>query len=157
MAVSGYLSSDEEWAKFEPAWRQALDHFGVEMFHMTEFECRLPRSIHGRTKRAWTCSDIYDGVVSTPKTEAGRRQIPLSATALKLLDQWKRHAHRIEPDAFVFSTRHGHPLAPNNVLRRMIGPACHALALPRATWLTFRRTYASWSHNKGRRGKWWRN
>jgi len=24
---------------------------------------------------------IYDGVISTPKTDAGRRQIPLSATA----------------------------------------------------------------------------
>jgi hypothetical protein len=41
MAVSGYLSSDDEWAKFEPAWRRVLDAFGVEMFHMTEFECRL--------------------------------------------------------------------------------------------------------------------
>ena len=40
MALSGYLSSDEEWAKFEPAWRTALERFGVEMFHMTEFECR---------------------------------------------------------------------------------------------------------------------
>jgi len=40
MAVSGYLSSDEEWVNFEPAWRKALEEFGVEMFHMTEFECR---------------------------------------------------------------------------------------------------------------------
>jgi hypothetical protein len=48
MAVSGYLSSDEEWAKFEPAWRQVLNHFEVEMFHMTEFECRL------RPFESWT-------------------------------------------------------------------------------------------------------
>ena len=48
MAVSGYLSSDEEWAKFEPAWRQVLDRFDVEMFHMTEFECRL------RSFESWT-------------------------------------------------------------------------------------------------------
>ena len=28
-------------------------------------------------------------------------------------------------------------------------PACQAAELPRATWLTFRRTYSSWAHDKG--------
>ncbi|MEZ5291861.1 MAG: tyrosine-type recombinase/integrase, partial [Vicinamibacterales bacterium] len=32
-------------------------------------------------------------------------------------------------------------------------PACDRLTLPRATWLTFRRTYASWAHEKGVAGK----
>lgn len=41
LAVTGYLSSDENWASFEPEWRQVLDSFGIEMFHMTELECRL--------------------------------------------------------------------------------------------------------------------
>jgi hypothetical protein len=44
-------------------------------------------------------------------------------------------------------------LSPNNVLRRAIFPACERLGLPRATWLTFRRTYSSWSHDKGVPGK----
>ena len=30
-----------------------------------------------------------------------------------------------------------------------LAPACAALKLPRATWLTFRRTYSSWAHDKG--------
>ena len=30
-----------------------------------------------------------------------------------------------------------------------IFPACEALGLPHATWLTFRRTYSSWCHDKG--------
>jgi hypothetical protein len=34
------------------------------------------------------------------------------------------------------------------VLRRSIFPACEALGLPHATWLTFRRIYSSWSHDK---------
>jgi integrase len=55
--------------------------------------------------------------------------------------------------ALVFSTRNGTPISPNNVLRRAIFPACDALELPRATWLTFRRTYSSWSHDKGVPGK----
>src|ERR1700704_3582991 len=53
----------------------------------------------------------------------------------------------------MFSTRLGKPISPNNVLRRAIFPACKALALPHATWLTFRRTYSSWSHDKGVPGK----
>ena len=32
-------------------------------------------------------------------------------------------------------------------------PACTKLGLPRATWLTFRRTYSSWAHDKGVPGK----
>jgi integrase len=96
---------------------------------------------------------IYDGVVSTPKTDAGRRQLPLSATALALIAEWKKHARTSDRDAFVFSTRHGRPLAPNYGLRRVVFPACTALELPRATWLTFRRSYASWSRDKGVSGK----
>ncbi len=34
-----------------------------------------------------------------------------------------------------------------------IFPACERLGLPHATWLTFRRTYSSWSHDKGVPGK----
>ena len=81
------------------------------------------------------------------------RQIPLSDAALQLLSEWKTDAKRTEPDALVFSTRSGKPLSPNHVLRRRIFPACEALGLPRATWLTFRRTYSSWSHDKGVPGK----
>jgi len=32
-------------------------------------------------------------------------------------------------------------------------PACKTSALPNATWLTFRRTFSSWSHEKGVPGK----
>jgi hypothetical protein len=53
----------------------------------------------------------------------------------------------------VFSTWSGKPIAPNNILRRWVFPACEALGLERATWLTFRRTYSSWAHEKGVPGK----
>jgi integrase len=49
--------------------------------------------------------------------------------------------------------RSGKSISPNNVLRRWVFPACDALGLERATWLTFRRTYASWAHDKGVPGK----
>jgi integrase len=96
---------------------------------------------------------VYDGVFARPKTEAGARQIPLSDTTLKLIEEWKAHVECAEPDALVFSTRMGTTISPNNVLRRFIFPACKRLGLHRATWLTFRRTYSSSSHDRGVPGK----
>jgi integrase len=96
---------------------------------------------------------VYDGTFSIPKTEAGSRQIPISDTALRLVLEWKAHTKSSEVGALVFGTRVGTPVSPNTVLRRSIFPACDALGLPRATWLTFRRTYSSWSHDKGVPGK----
>jgi integrase len=96
---------------------------------------------------------VYDGTFSTPKTEAGSRQIPLSGMALELVGERKSYAENRDADDLVFSTRMGTPLSPNNVLRRFIFPACKRLGLPRTTWLTFRRTYSSWSHDRGVPGK----
>ena len=58
-----------------------------------------------------------------------------------------------EPDRLVFCTSLGTSISPNNVLRRHVFPACTRLGLPRTTWLTFRRTYSSWSHDRGVPGK----
>jgi integrase len=96
---------------------------------------------------------VYEGCFDTPKTAAGIRQIPLSHGALKLVAVWKARAKRTEPDGLVFSTWSGKPISPNNILRQQIFPACEALGLKRATWLTFRRTYSSWAHEKGVPGK----
>ena len=39
------------------------------------------------------------------------------------------------------------------MLRRQVFPACDALGLKHVTWLTLRRTYSSWAHDKGVPGK----
>jgi integrase len=96
---------------------------------------------------------VYEGAFGTPKTEAGIRRVPLSEATVALLTKWRARAKRTEPEALLFSTYSGKPISPNNVLRRWIFPACTGLKLPNATWLTFRRTYASWSHDKGVPGK----
>lgn len=92
---------------------------------------------------------VYEGEFHTPKTAAGLRRIPLSPTAQALLAEWRAGAKRTEPADLVFSTWSGKPISPNNVLRAGVFPACERLELPRATWLTFRRTYASWAHDQG--------
>jgi integrase len=96
---------------------------------------------------------VYEGVFGTPKTDAGTRLVPLAESTLALLKEWRARVKRTAPDALVFSTWSGKPISPHNVTRRWIVPACTKLGLPKATWLTFRRTYASWSHDQGVPGK----
>jgi integrase len=96
---------------------------------------------------------VYEGTFSTPKTAAGVRQIPLSEAAIKLIVDWRGRVKRSEPEALLFSTWSGKPISPNNVVRRWIAPACDALGIKRVTWLTLRRTYSSWAHEKGVPGK----
>jgi integrase len=45
--------------------------------------------------------------------------------------------------------RSGKPVSVNNTLRRHIYPACDAAGVPRANWLTLRRTFSTWSLQKG--------
>jgi integrase len=105
-------------------------------------------------KRCLTVSEaVYEGMFSTPKTAAGVRQIPLSDAAIGLVAEWKTHAKHTDLDSLVFSTWSGKPISPNNVLRQWIVPACEALHLRRVSWLTLRRTYSSWAHEKGVPGK----
>ena len=84
-----------------------------------------------------------------PKTAAGNRTVPLSEHMLELLLDWKARAQRTDPEDLVFGTRNGIPVSSNKLIRRQILPACEKLGLPRSTWLTFRRTYSSWSHQSG--------
>ena len=71
----------------------------------------------------------------------------------ELLQTWQSQARRTAPEDLIFSTVSGKPISPNNVLRTWVWPACQAADLSRVTWLTFRRTYSSWAHQKGVRRK----
>ena len=92
---------------------------------------------------------VYEGTFDEPKTEASSRLIPLPEMVMELLRNWRLQARRTEPEDLIFSTGSGKPISPNDVLRRWVWPACKAAGLPRATWLTFRRTFSSWAHQKG--------
>jgi integrase len=100
---------------------------------------------------------IYDGKFSTPKTAAGLRQVPLSELALDLIRQWNPRAASTESEALVFATSAGTPILPANVLYRSITPACKAAGLPKATWLTVRRTTRHGHTRRMYRARWWRS
>src|SRR5262245_45083915 len=52
----------------------------------------------------------------------------------------------LKPTDLIFATRNGKPENGNNILRRHVYPACDELSMPRANWLTLRRTFSTWSH-----------
>jgi integrase len=92
---------------------------------------------------------VYEGVFGSPKTAAGTRVVPLSREGATLPAAWREEAKRKSPTDLIFSTRGGKPISPNNILRRFVCPACQVLGYPRASRLTFRRTYSSWAHDLG--------
>ena len=111
------------------------------------------RDIDEQTRCLTVREAVYEGMFNTPKTAAGHRQIPLADAALGLLRDWKAGVKRTDPEALVFSTWSGKPISPNNVSSRWLVPAATALGLKRVNWLTLRRTYSSWAHEKGVPGK----
>jgi len=53
-----------------------------------------------------------------------------------------------DSEDLVFGTRRSRIDNPNNILRRQVFPACDRLEIPHATWLTFRRRWATWADNE---------
>ena len=91
----------------------------------------------------------YRGFIDDPKTEAGFRTAPVPASVLALLRSWKAESKHTKPTDFIFANRNGKPESGHNVLRRHVYPACDAVGIPRADWLTLRRTFSNWSHQHG--------
>jgi len=85
-------------------------------------------------------------VIDDPKTDAGKRSVMVPGEVMAVLLEWKKKSNRTKPADFLFATRNGKLENSNNILRRYVFPACDTLNLPRATWLTFRRTFSTWSH-----------
>jgi len=84
---------------------------------------------------------VYKGHFSTPKTQSSHRKIPLSSQALQLLQDRRAMRPDAKAEDLVFMSRTGTPLRPDNVLKRIIRPACDWLGLPRIGWHTFRHTH----------------
>jgi len=91
----------------------------------------------------------YRGHIDSPKTEAGLRTVEVHLWVLELIESWLSSAHKRKPEDLLFGTRTNRLENSNNILRRHIYPACDALGLKHATWLTFRRTFQTFAHNEG--------
>ena len=83
---------------------------------------------------------VYEGVTDDPKSKAGKRRLPLSAPlAQKLLSMSQGKS----PNAFIFASKRGTPLRPNNILRRHHYPLLDSLKIPHGGFHAFRHASAS--------------
>ena len=83
---------------------------------------------------------MYEGVTADPKSKAGKRRLSLSAPlAQKLLSMSQGKS----PDAFIFSSKKGTPLRPNNIIRRHHYPLLDSLKIRHGGFHAFRHASAS--------------
>jgi len=87
---------------------------------------------------------VYEGHFSTPKTRSSIRNIAMSEV---LAEMFGNHRPKVATaNALVFVSRVGTPLRSENILKRIIHPACERLKLPRVGWHTLRHTSATLLH-----------
>jgi integrase len=87
---------------------------------------------------------VYEGHFGTPKTRSSIRSIAMS----EVLAGMFRNLRPKDATAndLVFSSRKGTPLQSENILKRIIHPACERLKLPKVGWHTLRHTSATLLH-----------
>jgi integrase len=88
---------------------------------------------------------VYDGHFSSPKTRSSFRKIPMSEVLEQLL--LRRKGKNAVPEDLVFVSKNRKtPLRPENILKRIIHPACERLGLPKVGWHDLRHTSATLLH-----------
>ena len=121
VVVGGFIATEREWLLFEREWEEILAHYGMETFHMTDFEKnkvwpqhrkdailrRLVSTIKIRTVKSISQIVLMDDyrqenekwafeeTIGTPYALAGR-------TAAKALNDWKRDFARPDDKLLVF-------------------------------------------------------
>lgn len=88
---------------------------------------------------------VYDGHFSSPKTRSSFRKIPMSEALEQVFVRLK--GADAASENLVFASKNGKtPLRPENVLKRIIHPACERLGLPKVGWHDLRHTSATLLH-----------
>jgi integrase len=88
---------------------------------------------------------VYEGQFNAPKTRSSFRKIPM-AESLEEIFRGLR-GENAAANNLVFASKNGKtPLRPENVLKRVIHPACERRGLPRVAWHDLRHTSATLLH-----------
>ena len=84
---------------------------------------------------------VHRGQFGPPKTRSSVRDLPLGNVVLAALLEHRKG--QCSPDALLFSTRKGTALCRNNLLRRVVHPACDRAKTPRIGWHSLRHLHAT--------------
>ncbi len=87
---------------------------------------------------------VYEGHFSAPKSRSSVRTIPIGEALEEVFLHLK--GKDAAANGLVFASRKGTPLRPENVLKRVIHPACERLGLPKVGWHDLRHTSATLLH-----------
>lgn len=86
---------------------------------------------------------VHNGEFGPPKTTSGCRDLPMGSVVLCALLEHRKKPMRAEPNDLVFPSRRGTALGRNNLLRRVLYPACDRVGIPRVGWHSFRHLHAT--------------
>jgi integrase len=89
----------------------------------------------------------YEGHAGPPKTRASRRKVFVDSVVLDALRGIQPAL--VNSDALVFPSERGTALNPNNVLHRVLHPACKRAGIPEVGFHAFRYTFATWANADG--------
>lgn len=120
--------------------------FGTGL-HMSELFALKWRDINFQTNEASIVLSIVFQVVSSCKTEASQKPIPLDSQLANALLLWRQHTRYKGPDDWVFAspaTRGQQPYWGQCIMRTFIRPAAFKVGIVKPIgWHTFRHTYPS--------------
>jgi integrase len=91
---------------------------------------------------------VYEGELSTPKTESAIRSLPMSRMLFSELQCWHGECSR-DPAEFVFHTAVGTPHCRRNLMHRQLEPAAVSAGIGGVGWHMLRRTHSTWLKDAG--------
>jgi integrase len=86
---------------------------------------------------------VHRGQFGPPKTRSSVRDLPLGNVLLAALLKHRKRFKQCNPDELLFPSRSGTALCRNNLLRRVIYPACERVKIPRIGWHSLRHLHAT--------------
>jgi len=91
---------------------------------------------------------LYEGEVSTPKTESGVRILPMTKLLFNALLEWKT-GKTVGADNFIFPSQVGTGFCRRNLTNRFLKPAAEAAGIGNVSWHMLRRTHSTWLKDVG--------
>jgi len=86
---------------------------------------------------------VHRGKFGSPKTLNSVRDLPLGNIVLAALLAHRKRVRQCSPDDLVFPSRRETALCRNNLLRRVVYPACERANIPKVSWHCLRHLHAT--------------
>jgi integrase len=86
---------------------------------------------------------VHRGGFGPPKTRNSVRDLPLGNVALAALLEHRKRSRQGRPEDLIFPSRKGTALCRDNLLKRIVYPACERAKIPKIGWHSLRHLHAT--------------